>query len=497
MVRGDDEQMPTRRPSTSTKPVPATVVAVCISCISCVSVLAAACGSKQQATSPGTTGVASAPRASVPATTAPPQPSGGSWPTYMHDSSRSGFDPAPPIGTVRQDWAASLPGTAYAEPLVAQGRVIVATEDDSVTAFDGTTGKVQWSTKLGRPMAGSQLPCGNIDPSGITSTPVVDTTTATVWVVAFLAPGHHRLFGLSLADGAITSSITADPPGSNALAQQQRGALTLSGGEVYVPFGGLYGDCGDYHGYLAAFGGRPVSLQHTFDATPGSRQGAVWAPPGATVDARGDLFLTTGNGASTGAFDGGNAVFRLSPSLAVQDTFAPSNFAALNASDADLGSTGPTLAGTDLVFQIGKSGVGYLLRADHLGGIGGQAFSQQVCQGAYGANATVPAGTSGSPATVVLVPCVDGLYALSVGPGSSFHRLWSDPAVSPGPPVVIGGTVWVQDPDKGIVVALDPRTGALLSQTNVGHATRWATPAAGSSDLYVAADTRLVALSGV
>ncbi|HEY3810510.1 MAG TPA: PQQ-binding-like beta-propeller repeat protein, partial [Acidimicrobiales bacterium] len=103
-------------------------------------------------------------------------PAPAAWVTYGQDSARHGVDSsAPPVGEVRPLWTSSkLDGAVYAEPLVVGSAVIVATEDDSVYALDATTGSLRWMRHLATPVAGSTLPCGNIDPSGITGTPVAD-----------------------------------------------------------------------------------------------------------------------------------------------------------------------------------------------------------------------------------------------------------------------------------------------------------------------------------
>src|SRR5205807_747858 len=145
---------------------------------------------------------------------------------------------------------------------------------------------------------------------------------------------------------------------------------------VLVPFGGRFGDCGTYHGQVVSV---PVSLNSVGPPTsftlPTGREGGFWAPPGATVDGSGNMFLTSGNSDSRAAFDYGNSVVRLGPDLKLADSFAPTNWAALNASDGDLGSTGPVLLPNNRVFQVGKAGVGYLLDSTHLGGVGGQVFT--------------------------------------------------------------------------------------------------------------------------
>src|SRR5713101_7461313 len=167
------------------------------------------------------------------------------WTTYHHDAARTGVDTtSPAVSNVHRQWTSDpLDGLIYGEPLVSQDTVIAATENDTVYALDAATGKTRWSQHVGAPIAGDPLLCRNITPSGITGTSVIGSAGGMVWVAAFVQPGRHQLFGLDLATGAIRSQRSVDPPGADPMVEQQRGALTLSGGRVYVPFGGLYGDC--------------------------------------------------------------------------------------------------------------------------------------------------------------------------------------------------------------------------------------------------------------
>ena len=89
---------------------------------------------------------------------------------------------------------------------------------------------------------------------------------------------------------------------------------------------------------------------------PTEREGAIWAPPGPSIDSAGSVFVATGNGSSTdpARFDYGDAVLRLSADLRLADWFAPTDWAALNAADADVGSVSPSLLDGGLVFQAGK-----------------------------------------------------------------------------------------------------------------------------------------------
>lgn len=118
-------------------------------------------------------------------------PTVGNWTTSRGDNSRSGVVPMAPITSVRSEWAAptGLDGQVYAQPLVCGDSVFVVTENDSVYAVNATTGVVEWRTHLGTPVQGSTLPCGDINPSGITGTPVIDVAMRTLYVVAFLSGG--------------------------------------------------------------------------------------------------------------------------------------------------------------------------------------------------------------------------------------------------------------------------------------------------------------------
>ncbi|HKC18579.1 MAG TPA: PQQ-binding-like beta-propeller repeat protein, partial [Candidatus Dormibacteraeota bacterium] len=174
------------------------------------------------------------------------------WTEYHRDAGRSGLGPAEPaLSTPMVAWRAAVDGDVYASPLIVLGHVIVATENNTVYSLDLFTGSVVWRVHLGDPVAASSLPCGDIGPvTGITGTPAADEASNRLFVTAFLRGAHHMLFALSLTDGSISWQRSVDPVGSQPAVEQQRGALSIGSGFVYVPFGGLLGDCGSYHGYL-------------------------------------------------------------------------------------------------------------------------------------------------------------------------------------------------------------------------------------------------------
>ncbi|MDA4127593.1 MAG: hypothetical protein OK452_10415 [Thaumarchaeota archaeon] len=360
----------------------------------------------------------------------------------------------------------------------------MATENDSVYALNETNGAVLWRTHIATPVDGSSLPCGNISPSGITGTPVIDPGTKTIYAVAYESPATlHYLVAISITDGRIIFSQPADPPGATVKVQQERGALSLGNGMVYIPYGGLDGDCGQYHGWVVGIKADGSGAMFTYQV-PTGREGGIWATSGGAIDSMGDLFVATGNGASSSSFDYGNAVVKLSPNLQQLDYFAPSNWLQLNNGDTDLGSVGPTLLGNNEIFQIGKEGVGYLLNTTKLGGIGGQVYSGDVCSSVFGGTAATWA--------YVFVPCSDGLVALSYSP-NSFQVLWRTPSFPSGPPIVTGNVVWAIDTSSGMLHGYDAKSGTSLFSLSTGQVTRFTTPATGDGRVFVAAGSKIFA----
>src|SRR5437660_4625726 len=175
------------------------------------------------------------------------------WTTYHRDNKRTGYIASTPDArSLTRTWRRQLDGAVYAEPLVVGKHVIVATEGDSLYALDPTTGSVQWHTNVGSPVPLSSLPCGNIDPLGITGTPVYDPATGLVFAVAEVSGPAHILVGVDAASGHVKVRRLVDLGGMEPQVHQQRAALTLFQGMVYIAYGGLYGDCGNYHGRVVA-----------------------------------------------------------------------------------------------------------------------------------------------------------------------------------------------------------------------------------------------------
>jgi hypothetical protein len=408
------------------------------------------------------------------------------WTVYHHDPAHTGQVPGD-VTALRLRSTVRLDGAVYGSPLVVPtpaGRtVVVATEND--TLYGLREDRVVWTRHVGSPVQRADLPCGNIDPLGITGTPVYDAASRLVYAVAELAgPVRHELVAVDPADGRLAWRQRVDPPGATPRAEQQRGALAVSAGRVWVPLGGLEGDCGPYRGRVLSLptGARPPAPGRLWnDVVPTPREGGVWQAGGVVVGPDGFLYEAVGNGARTDRYDGSDAVIRLSATSGRrQSFFAPTTWADDNARDLDLGSGMPLLLpGGDLV-QAGKRGVVYLLHRAALGGIGGEVDHTSGCR-EFGGGAV--SGTGGK--ALAVLPCTEGLTAYHVE-GDRLVRAWrvSDTAVT-GSPVVVGTTVLAPEPEAGRLAALDAGTGRVRRTVHVGDLSRFATPAVSGSVLYL------------
>jgi hypothetical protein len=332
--------------------------------------------------------------------------------SYHGDASRSGNFTMPGLTgdnarRLRLDrgFAPRFPGHLYAQPLywrppgAASGVLIVADESNVVSAIDASSGRMLWRRALGPPMPLSAFPCGNIDPLGVTGTPVIDAASGTLFLDAMVrgaAGPSHRIFALSLTDGSIRPGWPVDVAAAlrrrglafDPRVQNQRAALALLAGHVYVGYGGFYGDCGDYHGWVVGVSERDPGDVVAWRSR--GRGGAVWAPGGIASDGR-LLYFATGNTLDAPQWQDGEAVFRLPPGLRRSeksgDVFAPADWRALDERDLDLGGTNPLLLSVGdgagarrLVLAIGKNGEAYLLDPQYLGGIGGALREARVAR---------------------------------------------------------------------------------------------------------------------
>lgn len=471
-----------------------------------LAVLVSACGAgtrraagpfRAQGHRPTTTTTA----APAPTTTAPSAPSAptSAWTTYGGSFTRTSATGAGPAltHTPTPAWTSpSLDGAVYGEPLIDQGQVLVATENDTVYGLSATNGTVAWSLHLATPVPAGMLPCGDITPEvGITSTMVIDPATGVLYASAEqLSSGRvaHVLYAIDLATHQRLWAVSMDQPGWQTAAQLQRIGLALSNHHVLVGFGGNFGDCGSYHGVVIGVpesGSGPLLTYRV----PTANQGAIWAPAGITVDTSGNVYVATGNGsAGPGqAFDQGDAVIELSPGLSEEQYFAPTNWAEDNADDLDLGSTSPILLGNGQVFIVGKEATAYLLDASRLGGIGGQVASLSVCN-SRGGNAYQ------APFVYVVCPDSGQLVQVKVGPGNVLRPgwSWSSPSGGAGSPTIADGVVWTIGADADVLYGVDPTTGATRYQLplNVGAPEHFAAPSTAGGLIVVAGSRAVEAL---
>ncbi|TMD32377.1 MAG: hypothetical protein E6I95_10810 [Chloroflexi bacterium] len=419
------------------------------------------------------------------------------WTTYHFDGAHTGYDPSPPaVSSFSSSWSTTVDGLVMAEPLYFNGLVYAVTMHDQLYALNPSDGSIAWSYHIDNPFPASSIPsCDSVpgDAVGIMSTPVIDPSAGVMYMVGMTSLGFYHLWAVNLSTHSLVyPPVSVDPmpdPFSGYsqtqqnLYQNQRGALALnSTGTLFIPYGGRDGDCGQYHGYVIAVHASDGSALNTWHTNFNYREAGIWAPGGVALDASGNAIVATGNGSQCSLpYDDGEQVLKLSPSLVQLTSWAPSNWASLNCSDTDIGSTAPSPVGNGLVFQSGKNGVGYLINSSNMGGIGGEVYQHQVCNTlSFGANAYANG--------VIFVPCQDGVHALNLGT-NSFTAAWNYTGITAGPPIVAAGAVWVINTSGSTLDALSPNTGALIgSQSLAGGVGHFVTPSEGGGNIYVPGD---------
>ncbi|HEY2641622.1 MAG TPA: choice-of-anchor D domain-containing protein [Streptosporangiaceae bacterium] len=375
------------------------------------------------------------------------------------DSHEPGLSPATVSGpTFGPLFDTRLNGQIYGQPIIAGHVLIVATETNHVYGLNAATGAVQWSVYLGPAESASTLNCGDLAPSvGVTSTPVYDSRTGTIYLVAVVddtptpAPPHIYAYALSAQTGAIRTgwpvAIHGSPvnePGAvfNPLTERQRASLLLVNGWVYAAFAS-YCDFQPYAGYVAGVNtATRTQTLWTDEAGLTDTQGGIWQSGGGLMsDGTGRIFLSTGNGVSPPASAGtspppelGDSVVRLnvaaSGGMSAADYFSPANAPTLDATDADFGSGAPvglpfgTSAYPHLLVQVGKDGRVFLLNRDNLGGRAqGSGGTDQIVtkagpyQGDWGHPAAF--GPDASPVTAL----ASNDYLFYIGKGDQMRYL--------------------------------------------------------------------------
>src|ERR1043166_8152856 len=320
--------------------------------------------------------------------------------TQEHNSaSRDGvyIDPAFTLSTAPSltrdlDFDGTISGNVYAQPLYIEGgpngpMIISVTESNNVYALDATTGTVIWQVNVGPPVT-SGLSCANINPVGITGTPVVDLASRSLFFDALIdgATKKHFIYSLNVDTGLtnagwpvdVNATATYNGMTFESRVHEERGGLALVNGIVYVPYSGYSGDCDDYHGWVVGVDISNTSVRTWATTAIG---GGIWGHGGVASDGI-NMFVVTGNTFNTGGnWMGGEAIIRLQagPTWTGQPTdyWAPTNWLSLDNGDVDLGGVSAMLIDvpganpSQLVLALGKDGNAYLLNRNNLGGITG------------------------------------------------------------------------------------------------------------------------------
>src|SRR5438094_8664614 len=268
--------------------------------------------------------------------------------------------------------------------------IIAATESDNVYGLDAVDGSIIWQRNVGEPVSADDLICTKFDPMGITGTPIVDLASRALFFDAMITPDSgqtkkHLLFSLNVDTGdlnpgwPIDVEATASYNGVDFTAefQQQRPALGIVGGILYVGYGSM-SDCPPWHGWLLGIPiDNPVSVTAWAAATsPNTNGGAIWGTGGIASDGK-NPFVTTGNTSGTnGNWDSGEAVIRFQPGPiftgSASDYWVPTNWLSLDNADLDLGGSGPLLVDvpdatpSHLIVAMSKDCTGYLANLSRL-----------------------------------------------------------------------------------------------------------------------------------
>ena len=347
---------------------------------------------------------------------------------------------------------ATFQGNMWASPLYiengpnGQGAFIAATTNNNVYALDEATGATLWMQNIGTAPGTTGVPCGNINPIGVISTPVIDGTSRTIYVAGGVgnASGiqRHEVHALNVDNGQeragwpVNVSTLTGPGGLvfKTPAANQRSALSLVNGVLYVAYGGHIGDCGGYHGWVVAIN-TTTPTQTGAWATGGVGE-AIWASGGMASDGNGVFAVTGNNTEGTAPCTPTARRWCTSPAWPQVDRgtgiFFPSIWRTMDQQDADFGSVSPVVVkvgGSNLVAAAAKNGHFYLLNPANLGGSTPIADFMIATGGAMAVKTAPAAYTSGTGVHVVMNA---GGATCGTGTGNIVSVI-----VSPGAPATV------------------------------------------------------------
>jgi hypothetical protein len=445
-----------------------------------------------------------------------------------------------PMLTADTAFAADFTGNMWASPLYfangpgGKGVFFAVTTGNDVIAIDETTGATVWKRNLGSAPTANGVSCGNIHPLGILSTPVIDAATRTIYVAGAIGTtsiDHHEVHALNIDDGMDRAGWPVSMAGLqsagvtfNAPPQNQRSALSLLNGKLYVAYGGHVGDCGNYHGWVVAIDTANPTMKAGW-VTLGVGE-AIWAAGGMASDGT-SIFAVTGNstvGAGSRAESDGEQVVRVTGMASVTrsdaNLFFPTTWKTMDSTDADFGSSNPiylSIPGStpsNLIAALAKDGQLYLLNAANLGGMGGSVAKFTVATGGSMVVKTSPAAFTDTKGThFVLVAeagaaCPGGAGGKSVisvlikgGSPPTASAEWCAPITSSTAPIATttNGTdnaaVWYVN--NGKLTAVDGDTGTKLyeSANSCSGVRQWTSPIAVKGRIVAGGDGHLCSWS--
>lgn len=417
--------------------------------------------------------------------------------------------------------------------------VFVVTEHDSVYAFDSDrVGPPLWHVNFTNPALGistataESLQCESIAPEiGITSTPVIDPKTQTLYVVAMTSESSpdnyiHRLHALDVATGAEKPGspvvIEASAPGmgdGNTTVRfkpwlyKQRAGLLLLNGAVYTAWSS-HCDAGNYHGWLIGYDSKTLQQVAAFVVTPDWYQGALWQGGAApAADGNGYIYVISGNGtftAAQGGSDLGESIIKLSTTngLSVADYFTPFNNVELSEHELDLGSSGALLlpdgtgsaAHPHLLVTGSKEGSVYVVDRDNMGHFqpGGDTQIVQSLRSMLGPVVGIPAYFNN---TVYFSGENDAVRAFAIQKGilsekSTSQSLSYFPAPGTVPSISAmgshNGIVWVIDSTAQLHAFDATNLENELYRGSTGSYVKFSTPTIANGKVYVGTTDSLV-----
>ena len=300
------------------------------------------------------------------------------------------------------DFKANFDGELTSTPLflagatAGTGHFFAATTENDVYSLEELTGAQTWKHNIGGYLVTAPV-CGS-DPKnhGIVSTPVIDEATKTIYVAAAMTDGHHEIHALSTDTGmevagwpVDVSKIKAGTLAFPSSVQNQRSALSLVNGILYVAFGGYCGDAGAYHGWVIGVNAADPTKIGAW-ATMDARQAGIWAAGGLASDGTG-VFAVTGNAPETANHDSSDSeeIIRITDlgtgNRDAKNMFYPTEWATpMNSNDQDFGSSSPTVVTvpdakpSTIIVAPAKPGRVYFLDASNLGGSLGQFADMAV-----------------------------------------------------------------------------------------------------------------------